>query len=448
VIDSSLLFAPMSRVARLFRRRELSPVELLDSVLERLPPLEAGLNAFVVITADRARSQAREAERAFATGETLGPLAGIPVSLKDIFDVAGLPTTAGSRILRDVVATRDSAVYARLRDSGAVLVGKTNMLEFAYGAVHPDYGRTNNPWQPARSAGGSSGGSAASVAAGLAYGSVGTDTAGSIRCPAAFCGVVGLKPTWGSVDQTGMLPLSPTLDHIGLVTRTVGDNRVMFEALTGRIATRRPELPYKSVIGVVSQLWEITRDRDVRAAFTDALALLVDCGMDVREVSLPGSTTLWERAVEIAGVEAAHRHHAWLAHRGQDYATWTYTSLMAGRLLSDDVYREALATRRRFESDVDQVLDRVDFLATPTMPGAAPMNDADDGTDLMMRTVPFNMSRHPAITVPMRCSADGMPLGLQLIAERGGEVGLYALAQSFETALGGFPTLAGTPGLP
>lgn len=447
MIDSSTLFTPMSRLTRLFRRRELSPVELLDSVLERLPRLEAGLNAFVVITADRARSQAREAERAFATGETLGPLAGIPVSLKDVFDVAGLPTTAGSRILRDVVATRDSVVYARLRDSGAVLVGKTNMLEFAYGAVHPDYGRTNNPWQPARSAGGSSGGSAASVAAGLAYGSVGTDTAGSIRCPAAFCGVVGLKPTWGSVDQAGMLPLSPTLDHIGLVTRTVGDNRVMFEALTGRIATRIPELPHKPVIGVVSELWEITRDRDVRAAFTAALALLVDCGMDVREVSLPGSTTMWKRAVEIAGVEAAHRHHAWLAHRRQDYATWTYTSLMAGRRLSEDVYREALATRQRFESDVDQVLDRVDFLATPTMPGAAPMNDAD-GTDLMMRTVPFNMSRHPAITVPMRCSADGMPLGLQLIAERGGEAGLYALAQSFETALGGFPTLAGKPVLP
>jgi aspartyl-tRNA(Asn)/glutamyl-tRNA(Gln) amidotransferase subunit A len=282
VIDPSMLFAPMSCLTRLFRRRELSPVELLDSVLERLPPVEAALNAFIVITADRARSQAREAERAFATGETLGPLAGIPVSLKDIFDVAGLPTTAGSRILRDVVATRDSAVYARLRDSGAVLVGKTNMLEFAYGAVHPDYGRTNNPWQPARSAGGSSGGSAASVAAGLAYGSVGTDTAGSIRCPAAFCGVVGLKPTWGSVDQTGMLPLSPTLDHIGLVTRTVGDNRVMFEALAGRIATRMPELPHKPVIGVVSELWEITRDRDVRAAFTAALALLVDCRMDVR----------------------------------------------------------------------------------------------------------------------------------------------------------------------
>lgn len=184
------------------------------------------------------------------------------------------------------------------------------------------------------------------------------------------------------------------------------------------------------------------KDRDVRDAFTAALALLVDHGAEVQEVSLPAATTMWERAVEIAGVEAADRHRAWLPHRKQDYAPWTYASLMAGRRLSLNIYRDALAARKRFAADVDRMLTRVDFLATPTMPGPAPTGDSD-GIDLMARTVPFNLSRHPAITVPMQCSADGMPLGLQLIAERDGEARLYTIAQAYETAVGGFPTLAG-----
>ncbi|MDA3630631.1 amidase [Saccharopolyspora sp. WRP15-2] len=193
---SELLFASIATISRLLRDGELSPEDLLEAVLARQEALEPELNAFTTVLADQARRQAREAAAALAAGEG-GPLTGIPLSVKDIFDIAEVPTIAGSRILREPKATADSAVHSRLRDAGAVVFGKTNMLEFAYGFVHPDHGQCNNPWDTGRTAGGSSSGSASAVAAGIGYASVGTDTGGSVRAPASFCGLVGMKPTYG-----------------------------------------------------------------------------------------------------------------------------------------------------------------------------------------------------------------------------------------------------------
>jgi aspartyl-tRNA(Asn)/glutamyl-tRNA(Gln) amidotransferase subunit A len=441
VIDDMIRYGSIDHITALFRRRELSPVELLDAVLGRVRAVEPQLNAFITVTESLARRQAHEAERAYAAGEVTGPLAGVPVSIKDIFDIGGLCTTAGSRILHGTVAQCDSAVYRRLRDAGAVLLGKTNLLEFAYGAAHPDYGQTNNPWQPARTAGGSSGGSAASVAAGLAYGSVGTDTAGSVRCPASFCGIVGLKPTRGIIDRAGLVLLSPTLDHVGPLARTVADNRRLFDVLRAGEAPA-PGRPARLSIGVVRELYEATPDREVRHSFAAALELLASVGAEVHQVSLPSVLTMWQRAIEIAGPEAAHQHAGRLPEREHDYAPWTFATLMAGHCLPTAVYRSARDAGRRFAAEVDRVLARVDLLVSPTMPSPAPLENPEsgaEGVDLMARTVPFNISGHPALTVPMHPSADGMPLGLQFVGPRYGEGRLYALAEAYEEAYGGFP---------
>jgi aspartyl-tRNA(Asn)/glutamyl-tRNA(Gln) amidotransferase subunit A len=424
----------------LFRTGQLSPEQLLDGVLARQESLEPRLNAFTAVLADSARAQAREAARAFARGDA-GRLAGIPVTVKDIFDIAGVPTTAGSRILRDVVATTDSAVHRRLRAAGAVIVGKTNMFEFAYGVVHPDYGPTRNPWDTTRTTGGSSSGSAAAVAAGIGYGSVGTDTGGSLRVPASFCGLVGMKPTYGSVDGEGLLPLSPTLDHIGPLTRTVADNRLLLEVLTGR-TLGAAALPERPVVGVVRELVDATPDPDVRDATAKALDVLSATGVEVRKVSLPGAADIWRRGVDILSAEASHQHREWLPGRERDYAPQTFANLMVGREVPAVAYLAALEERARFTGLVEDLLGEVDFLATPTMPWGATGDDDDfdtDELDMCVRTLPFNITGHPAISVPSGVSAEGRPLGLELVGRKGGEGDLYAVTEAYETASGGFP---------
>jgi aspartyl-tRNA(Asn)/glutamyl-tRNA(Gln) amidotransferase subunit A len=437
-----ILVAPIARVTDLFRRRRLSPEELLDAVLARQEALEPRLNAFTTVLAERAREQAREAGRAFAQGAQPGPLAGVPVTLKDIFDIAEVPTTVGSRIRRDAVAATDSSVYRRLRAAGAVIIGKTNMLEFAYGVVHPDYGQCNNPWDLSRTTGGSSSGSAGAVAAGIGYGSVGTDTGGSVRVPASFCGLVGMKPTYGSVDRDGLFALSPTLDHIGPLTRTVADNRLMLEVLTGR-RMHPAGLPAEPVVGVVRELLDATPDADVRDATAKALDVLLSTGVRVREVTLPGIADIWQRGVEILGPEASHEHRQWLPERELDYAPDTFTNLMAGREVSAVTYLAALDARREFTQLVDRVLRDVDFLATPTMPCGATASDPEfdtDDLDMCVRTIPFNISGHPAISLPAGTTAEGWPLGLELVGAKGREGDIYAMAEAYEKACGGFPT--------
>jgi aspartyl-tRNA(Asn)/glutamyl-tRNA(Gln) amidotransferase subunit A len=214
VTNDNILFASIPEVGRLYRSGELSPVEVTQLTLERIEALNPTLNAFITVTSDVAMQAASRAEHELRASTDRGPLHGIPVALKDLVDTAGIRTTAGSRILAEHVPGQDAPIVTRLKDAGAVIIGKTNMLEFAYGIVHPDYGATWNPWDPQRTAGGSSGGSAAAVAAGLCYAAAGTDTGGSIRIPAAYCGVAGFKPTYGLVSLEGIFPLSWSLDHL------------------------------------------------------------------------------------------------------------------------------------------------------------------------------------------------------------------------------------------
>lgn len=438
---SELLFASIATLSQLLRDGELSPEDLLEAVLARQEALEPELNAFTTVLADQARRQAREAAAALAAGEG-GPLTGIPVSVKDIFDIAGVPTIAGSRILREPKATADSAVHSRLRDAGAVVFGKTNMLEFAYGFVHPDHGQCNNPWDTGRTAGGSSSGSASAVAAGIGYASVGTDTGGSVRAPASFCGLVGMKPTYDSIDRHGLLPLSATLDHVGLLTRTVADNRLLLAVLTGRPAPERPP-GEEPVVGVITELVDATPDPEVRQAFAAAVEVLGSTGARVRKVSLPGVSELWRRAVEILGPEAAHAHRRWLPGRESDYAAPTFANLMAGREVPAVAYLAALEARQAFSRQVDSVLGEADVLAAPTMPGGATVQDPQldlAGLDACVRTIPFNVSGHPALSLPAGSTSDGRPLGWQLIGPKGREDAVYAVAERYELARGGFPT--------
>lgn len=439
--DDPILFRSIGQVLDLLRRRDLSAAELTEAALARLELLEPSLNAFTTVLAEQAREQARQADLAYAGGDAPGPLAGIPLTIKDIFDIAGVATTVGSRIMRDSVATADSAVYRRLRAAGAVILGKNNLLEFAYGMVHPDYGQSNNPWDTGRTTGGSSSGSAGAVAAGIAYGSVGTDTGGSIRVPASFCGLVGMKPTHGSVEASGLFPLSPTLDHIGPLTRTVDDSRRLLEVLAGRpIVSERTGRP---VVGVVRELLDATPDPDVRRATAHALDLLAGTGVDVREVSVPGMAEIWKTAIAILGPEAAYAHEKWLPDREPDYASGTFANLMAGRETTAVDYVAALDARRRFTEVVEDALGQVDVLATPTMPCGATETDPAfnaESLDLCLRTMPFNVTGHPAVSLPAGATADGLPLGLELIGAKWREGDLYSVAERYEKACGGFPT--------
>ncbi len=229
----NILFAPIAEVAAGYRDGSLSPVAVTELALARIAALNPVLNAFITVTADQARAAAQRAEEELRRGEDRGLLHGIPIALKDLIDTAGVRTTCGGRILADHVPARNAPIVDRLEAAGAVLVGKTNLLEFAYGIVHPDVGPTWNPWAPDRTAGGSSGGSAAAVAAGLCYAAVGTDTGGSIRIPAAYCGVAGLKPTYGLVSTQGIFPLSWSLDHAGPIARTSADAALLLQVLLG-----------------------------------------------------------------------------------------------------------------------------------------------------------------------------------------------------------------------
>jgi aspartyl-tRNA(Asn)/glutamyl-tRNA(Gln) amidotransferase subunit A len=232
--DPSLHFASLAEIGALYRSGQLSPVELTQSCLDRTAALDTTLNAFITVTAEQALQQARQAEAELRRGVDRGPLHGIPIALKDLIETAGIRTTCASRILRDHMPPQDAALVRQLAAAGAVTLGKTNMSEFAMGVPHPDYGQTNNPWDPARTAGASSGGSAAAVAAGLCFAAVGTDTGGSIRIPASYCGLAGLKPTYGLVDLQGVFPLSWSLDHAGPLARSSADAALMLDAMTGQ----------------------------------------------------------------------------------------------------------------------------------------------------------------------------------------------------------------------
>jgi aspartyl-tRNA(Asn)/glutamyl-tRNA(Gln) amidotransferase subunit A len=445
----------VAAAAELIQARELSPLELTNACLERVEVVEPRLNAFVTVMRDEALAAAREAEAEISRGEIRSPLHGVPVALKDLFGVAGVRMTAGSRILSDNVSPVDSDAAVRLRAAGAIIVGKLNLHEFAFGAtgINPHFGAARNPWDTNRITGGSSSGSAAAVAAGECLAALGTDTGGSIRIPASLCGVVGLKPTFGRVSRRGVLPLSWSLDHVGPLTRTVEDAAIVLGAIAGRdpldaSSIDEPVPDYRAAlrggvrglrIGVPKQLFFDGLQPEVEKAVRDAVALLKGLGANVSEVSLPHIEEIPAALNAIQLPEAFAYHQKWMAERPQDYGDDVRYRLELGATFLAVHYIQAQRLRELAVQEWrDQVFDKVDVLATATTWAPAGRIDKAGGLDttisLIKFTNPINFLSLPAVSLPCGFSVDGLPLALQLIARWFDEPTLLRAAHTYEQA--------------
>lgn len=441
-----LLFKSIEEVGDMYRKKEVSPVEIMTLTLEQLYSLEPQLNAFITIFKDKAMEDAVQAEKLFLKGERAGSLTGIPVSVKDIFMTKGIRTSLGSRIMKDFVPEQDAYVYQALKKSGAIVIGKTNMLEFAYGSVHPDYGQCNNPWDVKRTAGGSSTGSASSVAAGIGFASIGTDTGGSIRVPASFCGIVGLKPTYEKVSRAGLFPLSHSLDHIGPLSRTVRDNAIILEAISSIpfnfISTFSSESVDGIKIGVIRSLTGEPLQSEVLSLVEVAIERLRQAGANIVEVEIPGIESVEEVAVPIILSEASYYHKKWYPQREDDYSPGTFANIKEGFKVSGVNYVEALEKKQQFTQIVNEAFKEVDLLICPTVPYPATEKDPSfegGDIDISKRTIPFNISGHPALTISAGNTASlNLPVGIQMVGRYNDEATIYKVAQALEIALGGY----------
>ncbi len=448
----------LSAIAAHIARGEVSPVAVTSAVLARIDRYEPELNAFITVLADEALVAARRAEAEIARGEYRGPLHGVPVSLKDLFLTPGIRTTAGSRLLADYRPEQEATVARRLAAAGAILIGKANMLEFAYGEVAPDFGPSRNPWNTAYGTSGSSSGSAAAVAAGLGYASIGSDTGGSIRLPAAYCGVVGLKPTYGLVSRAGVLPLSWSLDHVGPIARTVRDCALVLEAIAGhdpadptsgarpvpRYSTLLDQPPSACVIGIVEPAADDEVTPEVRAAVEATAQRVRRLGFTCKSVTLPHPRMAARALLGILYPEASAYHAPWLRDRAGDYAPNTRIRLELGQLLPATVYVRAQQVRRMIGQAYRALFEEVDLLLLPVGPAAAYRLDAPDVeptgeygdrmAPLIRFSGPFDLIGYPAITVPAGFTDAGLPIGVQLAGRPFEEGLIFQVAHAVERA--------------
>jgi len=443
----------ISEAAELVRKKKVSPVELTRACLAQIEQLNPALNAFITVTAESALAQAREAEAEAQRGKLRGPLHGIPIGLKDLFDTAGVRTTAGSAVFKDRVPTQDAEVVRRLKAAGAILLGKHNMHEFAYGAtsVVSHFGAVHSPWELNHIAGGSSGGSAAAVAAELCYGALGSDTGGSVRGPAACCSIVGLKPTYGLVSTRGAIPLSWSRDHVGPMTRSVADAALMLQAIAGydvdETTSQKVDVPqYSSALRAKPSSLRLGTPRDfffeglhpdIEAAIHEALSVLGKLTAGVREISIAVSTN---RSVTEA--EAYAYHSESLAKTPELYQPYTRARLRAGADVSALVYIQGRREQAQLRQDVRRVFASVDALITPTAP-IPPRTileaSADDPLKIprppdLRNTAPFDINGVPTISIPCGFTRAGLPIGLQISGPPWGETLVLQLAHAYEQA--------------
>jgi aspartyl-tRNA(Asn)/glutamyl-tRNA(Gln) amidotransferase subunit A len=461
--DTNLTFSSIADVARLFRAGKLSPLELTELLLARIERLNPELNAYITVTAELARAQAKKAgqeigvaARGRKSRRDRGVLHGIPVSLKDNISTLGVRTTAGSRILSDFVPAHDAAVVTRLKEAGAVLLGKTNLHELAYGVTNnnPHFGAARNPWDHSRISGGSSGGSAAAVAAGLCFGSIGSDTGGSIRIPAALCGVVGLKPTLHRVDVSGVIPLSVSLDCVGPLARSAEEAAILFRAVaSGESKQKRRRGPASSAkklsgvrLGLPREFFFEVISSEVEKIFESNLRSLRKLGAKTTEVSIPLLHQTEKAGNQIGWAEATHYHQqsGWFPSRADEYSEDVRTRLEAGTKVTATEYLEALDLRKKFIAQLRAAMEdaEIDALVVPTTPIAAPLigeektrvgNSEHPTRALLLRlNRPANLAGVPAISVPGGLTANGLPLGLQFIGTENSEELLLDIARIFE----------------
>jgi aspartyl-tRNA(Asn)/glutamyl-tRNA(Gln) amidotransferase subunit A len=434
--------------AAALRAGTLTARALLDETVAAVDRHADVTNAFILIDAERARQDAERVDDERRRGVDRGPLHGIPISIKDLIDVAGWPTTAASLAMPASSASADAPLVARLRDAGAVLFGKTNLHEFALGTTSDEsaWGAVRHPADSTRSAGGSSGGSAAAVATGMGLASIGTDTGGSIRIPASACGVVGLKPGFGEVSLRGVVPLSTSLDHAGPLARTVMDAAMVWTALTGHHA-EAPAAPAGLRLGLLGGHFAGPLAPEVRSACALALDRLRAAGVIIVDVECASASRLPEAYVDLVLPEAAHWHAAHVRPTaGAGYQPGVGARLARGADIPAVRYLAAQTLRDRFRLEVDAALADVDVLVTVTLPITAPLlgqdvisidtagpADTPVRSAMLKHTQPFNMSGHPAISIPL--VAPGLPAGLQLVGRMGGTSRLLAVAGACERLL-------------
>jgi aspartyl-tRNA(Asn)/glutamyl-tRNA(Gln) amidotransferase subunit A len=452
---ADLPWLTINEASHLLRTRKISPVQLTQVCLERIQRLNPKLNAFITVTADSALAQAREAEAEIQKGHWRGPLHGIPIALKDLFDTAGVRTTAACGLFKDRVPGQDSEVVRRLKDAGAVLLGKLNMHECAYGgsSVISFFGPVRNPWSTEHSAGGSSSGSAVAVAAGLCYGAMGSDTGGSIRQPSAYCGTVGIKPTYGRVSTRGVIPLSWLYDHVGPITRTVADAATVLQVLAGydpeeATSVNTPVPDYSAAlretkplrVGVPRAYFYEKLDPEVESALNTALSVIGKLAASVKDVDTPASND-----TTILRAEAYAYHYDNIKKSPELYQPETLRRLRSAEDVTTVAYILARRQVDQYRRTIGKTFENVDVLITPTAPVppfkiAELLDDPDNLRPreiLMLRnTRPFNILGLPTISVPCGFTKAGLPIGMQITAAPWAEATVLKLAQGYEQQTG------------
>jgi len=441
----------IAEASDLLRRRKISPVEITRSCLNRIEELNPTINAFITVMHDSALAQAREAEIEIGAGNWRGPLHGVPIGLKDLIDTAGVKTTCASALFAERVPTEDAEVVRRLKDAGAVLIGKQNMQEFAWGGTSASsyFGAVHNPWDNKRIAGGSSGGSAAAVATGMCFGALGTDTGGSIREPAAFCGIVGLKPTYGRVSTRGVFPLSPSLDHVGPLSRNVIDTALLLQAIAGydKLDTTTVDCPVESYtdtlkasikprIGIVRRPFFDDLDPEIESAINNALKQISHLSADILEIDLPSTPS----AVQAPEVMAVHSKYFTVSP--ESYGPWMRERMRQAAAIDVVTYIQAREELERVRRLVPDVFAKVDFLITPTTPvppitlkEAMEMSPDPAGELWLRNTRPFNAYGLPTISIPCGFTRTGLPIGLQISGPHFGEASLLSFTYAFEQTI-------------
>ena len=453
---TELCYMTIAQAAPLLRDGQLSPVELTRAFLERIEAIDGRLNSYVTLLPERALAQARAAEAEILRGDYRGPLHGIPIGLKDLYDTAGILTTAMSRVTPDRVPTEDATTVARLNQAGTILLGKLAMHEFALGG--PDFTSlfppARNPWNLAHIPGGSSSGSGAAVAAGLCMGALGSDTGGSIRGPASMCGIVGIKPTYGRVSNFGVVPLSWSQDHCGPMTWTVADNALMLQALAGHdpkdpTTSTAPVPDYSAALrdGIAGMTIGVPRRYffesgpdvapETLAAIEGALEVMAELGATVRDVDIPHveQSRAANQTIMMGEAFAYHEHN--LKTRREDYGAMVRDRFLLGGMLTISDYVQAQRVRSLIKREMAEALREVDVLVTPTSPKpAAALEGYSGGATLTgpSFTGPFNASGIPAISTPGGFSSDGLPIGLQIAGKPFDEATVLRVAYAYEQA--------------
>ena len=459
--NEDLLELTIAELAPKIRAKEVSPVEVTEAALTKASRLQPALNSFITLLHEQAMSAAKEQEEALGRGEYLGPLQGIPIGIKDNLATAGIRTTLGSKVLAEHIPEEDAYVVTRCKAAGAIILGKENLEEFAAGATsnNPHYGPVHNPWALDHIPGGSSGGGGANVAARVTFASLGTDLGGSVRLPATFCGVVGLKQTFGRVSQRGLLVTSFNGDHIGPMTRSVEDSALVLQAIAGYDSLDPSTVPVPVPdyleqmdrglsglkIGIPSNYFFELLDPEVEESVRKAIAVLEEQGAEVREVSLPSMKYVGAlRAASLA--DGIVTHEPYLREHREEYGPDVLYRTLAGQFVLGKDYSKALKVQRIIKEEQARVLQEVDFLVTPTAPVAAPRIDATHltlngeryrvrgpGSGVISRnTSPMNATGLPAISLPCGFNQQGLPIGVQFVGRPFEEGSLFRIAQAYE----------------